>query len=93
MVGDDVAAVVLVGGFGQSPYLKSEVEASLARKIPVLQPDKGWIAVVKGAVLHGMGYYHPRLTQVEVVSRIARRSYGTCLLAAYDSRRHDPREA
>lgn len=93
LVSADVAAVVLVGGFGQSSYLKSEVKAALARNTPVLQPDNGWIAVVKGAVIHGLGHYHPSLTQVQIVSRIARRSYGTCLLAAYDMMRHDPKEA
>lgn len=93
MVGDGIAAVVLVGGFGQSAYLRAEVKASLARNASVLQPENGWIAVVKGAVIHGLGYYNPTLTQVQVVSRIARRSYGTCLLAAYDMMRHDPKEA
>ncbi|KAK9440314.1 phosphatidylinositol 3 [Metarhizium brunneum] len=93
LVADEIAAVVLVGGFGESSYLKSEVKAALARNTPVLQPDNGWIAVVKGAVIHGLGYYHPSLTQVQIVSRIARRSYGTCLLAAYDMLRHDPKEA
>ncbi|GAB0136228.1 hypothetical protein EsDP_00004539 [Epichloe bromicola] len=93
MVGDNVAAVVLVGGFGQSPFLKAEVKAALTRSIPVLHPDNGWIAVVKGAAIHGLGYYHPSLTQVKITSRIARRSYGTCLLAAYDMMRHDPKEA
>lgn len=93
MVGDNVAAVVLVGGFGQNPFLKAEVKAALTRSIPVLHPDNGWIAVVKGAAIHGLGYYHPSLTQVKITSRIARRSYGTCLLAAYDMMRHDPKEA
>jgi serine/threonine-protein kinase ATR len=93
LVADDIAAVILVGGFGQSSYLRSEIKAALSRDTPVLQPDDGWIAVVKGAAIHGLGYYHPSLSQVQIVSRIARRSYGSCLLAAYDMLRHDPKEA
>lgn len=93
LVADDISAVVLVGGFGQSSYLKSEIKSALSRHTPVLQPANGWIAVVKGAVIHGLGYYHPSLAPVQIVSRIARRSYGTCLLAAYDMMRHNPQEA
>ncbi|KAG6321069.1 hypothetical protein E4U44_005536 [Claviceps purpurea] len=97
MVGDNVAAVVLVGGFGQSTYLRAEVQAALPRGMPVLQPKNGWIAVVKGAAIHGLGYYSssdsPRVMPVQITSRIARRSYGTGLLASYDMMRHDPKEA
>lgn len=93
MVADEISAVVLVGGFGQSSYLKSEIKSALSKHTPVLQPDNGWIAVVKGAAIHGLGHYHPSLAQVQIVSRIARRSYGTCLLASYDMMRHNPKEA
>ncbi|KAG5991554.1 hypothetical protein E4U43_004005, partial [Claviceps pusilla] len=93
MVGDNVAAVVLVGGFGQSAFLKAELQAALPNDIPVLQPKNGWIAVVKGAAIHGLGYYHPNLATIRVTSRIARRSYGTCLFTPYDMMRHDPKEA
>lgn len=93
MAGDDVAAVVLVGGFGQSRYLRSQVRDATPGGIRVLQPENGWIAVVKGAVIHGLNQYQPNLAQVEVASRVARRSYGTCLLAKYDMLRHDPRES
>ncbi|KAG5971234.1 hypothetical protein E4U55_001289, partial [Claviceps digitariae] len=93
MVGDNVVAVVLVGGFGQSAFLKAEIQAALPRGIPVLQPRNGWIAVVKGAAIHGMGYYHPSLETIRVMSRIARRSYGACLSTPYDMMRHNPKEA
>lgn len=93
MVGDNVAAVVLVGGFGQSRYLKSRIKEAVAGGIEVLQPENGWAAVVKGAVIHGLGRYQPTLTQVGITSRVARRSFGTCLLARYDMLKHDSREA
>ncbi|KFA47821.1 hypothetical protein S40293_06413 [Stachybotrys chartarum IBT 40293] len=93
MVGDNVAAIVLVGGFGQSRYLKSRIKEAVAGGIDVLQPENGWAAVVKGAVIHGLGRYQPMLTQVGITSRVARRSFGTCLLARYDMQKHDSREA
>lgn len=90
---DEVAAVVLVGGFSQSRYLKHRIRDSIAAGIQVLRPDGGWTAVLKGGIIHGLGKYKPMLTKVEVASRIARRSYGTCLLTKYDMMRHDPKEA
>lgn len=93
MAGDDVTAVVLVGGFGQSHYLKSRIKKEIAPRTQVVQPEDGWAAVVKGAVIHGLSQYGSSSATVEVASRVARRSYGTCLLAKYDMMRHDPREA
>lgn len=93
MAGDEVAAVLLVGGFGQSRYLKARVRDATASGTLVLQPENGWTAVVKGAAIHGLGRYRPALAQIEVTSRVARRSYGTCLLTKYDMLRHDPKEA
>lgn len=93
MAGDKVSAVILVGGFGQSRYLKSQVREAISSSTEVLQPENGWTAVVKGAAIYGLGQYQPALTQVEVASRIARKSYGTCLLTKYDMMRHSPKEA
>lgn len=95
MAGDtsDVTAVVLVGGFGQSKYLKSKVRDAIAAGTQVVQPESGWTAVVKGAVIHGLAHHEPNLSPVGVSSRVARRSFGTCLLAKYDSTRHDSKEA
>ncbi|CAJ0548046.1 Ff.00g048000.m01.CDS01 [Fusarium sp. VM40] len=93
MAGDGVAAVIMVGGFGQSRYLKSRVRDAISSRTDVLQPESGWTAVVKGAAMHGLHRYQPAGTRVEVASRIARRSYGTCLMAAYDMMKHNPREA
>lgn len=93
LAGDDVAAVVLVGGFGQSKYLKSRARDAIAAGVRVLQPENGWVAVVKGAVIYGLGQHQPALAEVGVSSRVARRSYGTCLLTQYDMTKHDPKEA
>ncbi|KAF5605879.1 uvsb pi-3 kinase [Fusarium pseudocircinatum] len=93
MAGDGVAAVIMVGGFGQSRYLKSRVRDAISSRTDVLQPESGWTAVVKGAAMHGLSRYQPAGTRVEVASRIARRSYGTCLMTKYDMMKHNPREA
>ncbi|KAF4435407.1 putative UVSB PI-3 kinase [Fusarium austroafricanum] len=93
MAGDGVAAVIMVGGFGQSRYLKSRVRDAISSRTDVLQPESGWTAVVKGAAMHGLSRYQPAGTRVEVASRIARRSYGTCLMTKYDMMKHNPKEA
>ncbi|KAH6604197.1 hypothetical protein Trco_007643 [Trichoderma cornu-damae] len=53
----------------------------------------GVTAVVKGAVIYGLGNYQPAIAPVGIASRVARRSYGTCLLAKYDPEKHDRNEA
>ncbi|KAL6361487.1 hypothetical protein LRP88_04956 [Fusarium phalaenopsidis] len=83
MAGDGVAAVIMVGGFGQSRYLKSRVREAISSKTEVLQPESGWTAVVKGAAIHGLSRYSPAISRVEVASRVARRSYGVCLLTNF----------
>lgn len=93
MAGANVAAVVLVGGFGQSRYLKEQVRGTIPGHVEVLQPESAWTAVVKGAVIHGLGLHHSRLAGVGIASRVARRSYGTCLLTKYDMLKHNPKEA
>lgn len=93
MAGDGVAAVIMVGGFGQSKYLKSRVKEAISSRTDVLQPESGWTAVVKGAAMHGLSRYQSSSTRIEVASRIARRSYGTCLMTKYDMMKHNPKEA
>ncbi|KAL7795830.1 hypothetical protein V8C37DRAFT_373579 [Trichoderma ceciliae] len=93
MADEEVAAVVLVGGFGQSKYLKSRVRDAIISGVRVLQPENGVTAVLKGAIIYGLGNYQPAMALVGIASRVARRSYGTCLLAKYDPDKHDRNEA
>lgn len=90
---EKVAAVVLVGGFGQSAYLRSRVRDVIVSRVRVLQPENGVTAVVKGAVIYGLGNYQPAMALVGIASRVARRSYGTCLLTKYDPAKHNRDEA
>jgi len=52
----DVKDVFLVGGFGESPYLKDEIRFSMerVRSITVRVPDTSWTAIVRGAVVVGI---------------------------------------
>jgi len=83
MAGSGVAAVLLVGGFGQSEYLKSRVSAAVGASIKVLQPSNGWTAVVQGAAMIGLSRANARLTTVNVSERIARQHYGTELVSRF----------
>ncbi|KAL8377885.1 hypothetical protein RB595_008528 [Gaeumannomyces hyphopodioides] len=94
----DVRAVLLVGGFGASNYLKGRLRSALlqsdpggsgARPIEVLQPANAWLAVVQGAVMKGLALSAPgQLTMVKVQNRKARKSYGTEWRSRYDENKH-----
>ena len=89
LAGSGVAAVLLVGGFGQSSYLKARVKQPLGSNIVVLQPENGWTAVVRGAAMLGIGRAAPALAGVSIASRIARKHYGVVLRVTYDPSIHD----
>ncbi|KAI9647988.1 hypothetical protein NHQ30_002616 [Ciborinia camelliae] len=74
---DEIKAIFLVGGFGSSAYLKSQLEEHHS-DIQVLQPHDAWSAIVKGAVLSRL----PR--KAMVVSTQATRHYGVLANSNYD---------
>ncbi|KAG0126370.1 hypothetical protein HOY82DRAFT_570205 [Tuber indicum] len=53
-----VKALLLVGGFGESEYLRSRLQAEIRTRdggeISILQPPNAWTAVVRGAVMRGL---------------------------------------
>lgn len=83
-----VAAVLLVGGFGNSAYLGMRVRAVVGQ-IQVLQPANVWTAVVEGAAMMGLARANIDLAKVNIASRTARKHYGTELTAPYDPTRDD----
>ncbi|UNI19937.1 hypothetical protein JDV02_006079 [Purpureocillium takamizusanense] len=85
-----VKAVLLVGGFGASQYLKERVrDAIVDRRIQILQPPNAWQAVVQGAVMKGLADSAPeQLTMVQVRNRQARKHYGTEWRTKYDPKLH-----
>ncbi|KAH8145140.1 uncharacterized protein LAJ45_10920 [Morchella importuna] len=66
-VGGHIAAVLLVGGFGASDYLRKRLSACVDAEI--MQPKNAWTAVVRGALKRGLE--GPLISQ-----RQARRHYG-----------------
>ncbi|GAB1312762.1 Heat shock 70 kDa protein 12A [Madurella fahalii] len=84
-----IKAVLLVGGFGASNYLKERLRNSIDRKIQIMQPPNAWLAVVHGAVMKGLAQSAPeKLTMVKVQNRKARKHYGTEWRTRYDEKLH-----
>ncbi|KAI9836586.1 MAG: hypothetical protein M1819_001218 [Sarea resinae] len=70
-------AVLLVGGFGQSAYLRDRIRAMVGADMEVLQSPNAWTAIVRGALMKGLAEAVPTLATVRVRTRSARKSYGT----------------
>ncbi|KXX73604.1 Chaperone protein DnaK [Madurella mycetomatis] len=84
-----IKAVLLVGGFGASNYLKERLRNSIDNRIQIMQPPNAWLAVVHGAVMKGLAQSAPeKLTMVKVQNRKARKHYGTEWRTRYDERLH-----
>ncbi|KAM7206445.1 chaperone protein DnaK [Naviculisporaceae sp. PSN 640] len=84
-----IRAVLMVGGFGASNYLKERLRNAIDKKILVLQPPNAWLAVAHGAVMKGLALSAPeQLTMVKVQTRKARKHYGTEWRVRYDDTRH-----
>lgn len=89
-----VATIMLVGGYGQSTYLREELEADeliRERRILVHQSPEAWTAVVEGAVMKGLAAVAPRdtnTTKFRLVKRRARKHFGTQLAVSYNDRVH-----
>ncbi|KAK6501049.1 hypothetical protein TWF506_003804 [Arthrobotrys conoides] len=83
----NVNKILLVGGFGDSAYLKQQLERHLQPQgITVHVPHQSsWGAVAKGAVLRG-------LEAASVDLRKSRRSYGINISNYYIEGVHDPKE-
>ena len=80
-----IRAVLLVGGFGASNYLKGCLRERLDSGVLVLQPPNAWQAVVQGAVIKGLANCAPNTCMtLHVESRKARRHYGMELGANFD---------
>ncbi|KAH3830275.1 heat shock 70 kDa protein 12A-like [Dreissena polymorpha] len=74
------AAIVMVGGFSESPMLQEEVR----RKFPstqVIVPMDAGLAVLKGAVIFG---HRPNI----ITQRVSKYTYGVSCAQVYSSDRH-----
>ncbi|XP_052761269.1 heat shock 70 kDa protein 12A-like [Mya arenaria] len=75
-----VRTVILVGGFGESPYVQERFRNELAGVRLIVPADAG-LVVLKGAVRFG---HNPSI----VSSRIMKYTYGTEVYAIFDEKKH-----
>jgi molecular chaperone DnaK (HSP70) len=71
-----IKAVLMVGGFGQSPYLREMIKKVVGPKVTVIQPANASTAVVRGALTTALAITTPGSSRIEVLSRVARKCYG-----------------
>lgn len=81
-------AVLLVGGFGQSPYLLARIRAVLDPSIKILLPAHARTAVCRGAAMKGVADVMQNLSKIAIGSRIARKSYGLSISTSFEARKH-----
>lgn len=81
-IGYNAKFIFMVGGFSESPYLKSEIKKAFeTEEITVLAPKRPQVSVIRGACMFGL---NPRL----ITSRIAKKTYGINTLTTFDPDRH-----
>lgn len=83
-----VSKVLLVGGFGQSEYLKRCIQEVVGPDIDVIQPPGGREAIARGAVIQGFAMTSLKASRVDVKRRIARLSLGIEANVPFQERRH-----
>lgn len=82
-------AVILVGGFGQSPYLRKCLEQVVGNTVEVLQPPYGWTAVVRGALIKALNEEIPSISRIAIASRVSRKAYGMMIDVPFDPEVHE----
>ncbi|KAH8587270.1 hypothetical protein B0O99DRAFT_642186 [Bisporella sp. PMI_857] len=76
------SAILLVGGFGSSEYLRKQIEEHFGDDVKVIQPVNAWSAVTRGAML--------RALQGDIVeTRIIRSNYGVTVKNLWDPAIHE----
>ena len=71
-----VKIIYLVGGFGESTYLRESLKKVVPQDIQVISPTNSWTAVVRGALIKGLADVSPLAAKLKVGSRAARKAYG-----------------
>jgi molecular chaperone DnaK (HSP70) len=72
--------VYLVGGFGESAWLRESLKKLVPEGIQVISPTNAWTAVVRGALIKGLAEASPLAANVKIGSRAARKAY-RCLVS------------
>ena len=74
--------IFMVGGFSESPYLKSEIKKEFeSSNLQILVPRRPQVSVIRGACMFGL---NPR----SINSRISKKTYGINTLTTYDPEKH-----
>ena len=72
----------LVGGFGESPYLRQKIKKEFeSNELIVLIPKRPLVSVVRGACMFGLNPF-------SITSRIAKKTYGISTLGIFDEKKH-----
>ena len=79
-----VEAIVMVGGFSESPMLQDTVRSHFPF-LRIIVPDEAGLAVLKGAVIYG---HSPSI----ISQRVSKYSYGTDVSVLFDSNVHPLRK-
>ncbi|KAL3247710.1 hypothetical protein ABHI18_012298 [Aspergillus niger] len=87
-----VGAIFLVGGFGQSPYLRTHLRDCFSPEVQVIAPVDGWTAVVRGALTKTLGEASDAEAKNFVESRKARESYGLISSTKFIEGVHDAKK-
>jgi hypothetical protein len=79
---EELKFIFMVGGFSESPYLKSEIKKAFEKEgLQVLVPRRPQVSVVRGACLFGLDPH-------SITSRIAKKTYGINTLTTFDHEKH-----
>lgn len=83
----EVSAVILVGGFGENPFLYNSLkfEVGFQRIVEILSVPNAWTTVARGALLDGLA--NPLLLPTK--RRVAREIYGVKVTIPWDIKDHD----
>ena len=74
--------IFLVGGFGESPYLRQKIKKEFeSNELIVLIPKRPLVSVVRGACMFGLNPF-------SITSRIAKKTYGISTLGIFDEKKH-----
>lgn len=84
----EVKSILLVGGFGRSPYLRERIQKAVKSTVEVIQPPYGWSAVVQGALIQGLARYDLSHATVRLSSRIAWKHIGTEISVPFERKLH-----
>ena len=80
--GEEIDFIFMVGGFSESPYLKSVIKETFEKEdLHILVPRRPQVSVIRGACMFGI---NPR----SITSRISKKTYGINTLTTFDPEKH-----